>query len=180
MGHVRMEVPKPIPSAEYPAVVKEVKEGIQTKFGPKLSVTFLITQGVESGRTANKLFSEKLTPASDLAALCRTLEIPLPEDGQLLDLDVLKGRPVIVTVEAKTDKNGNLFNNVTAWRRLVPLAPGTSIAPVGYVPVQPPMVGYVPNVAHAPAPVPVPMPMPPPAPQAPTIPVTPGYVRPQF
>lgn len=146
-----------IPHAEYPAVVSRINPNQQKQYGMSVQVFFKIVEGQFTGCEASKWFSQRITPRTDLYTLLKTLDVAVPEQiGQTVDLDQMVSRPCVVTIEPSevVGKNGGkiTYNNVTAWRRRVMPAPGTSIAAAPAVaPTASPVPAAAPAAAVPPA-----------------------------
>src|ERR1035437_8795274 len=106
---------KGVEDGEYNAVLSNI-EPSKGSFGPCLKFFFRITGGNFDGTEVSMIRPAKLVPGNKLDKTLQSLGIDTSQVEDELDVEVLKGKNVTVTVEQKTSTQGKVFANVVEVR----------------------------------------------------------------
>jgi len=136
----------PLEDGEYDAVLANLQEQAQGKFGPCVRFVFSVSGGQYDGVSASTLCAAKLTPGNKLDTILRALGSEPLEVGETIDGENLIGKPCRIYVEPK-EQNGKTYNNV------VKVKPPRAGTPVAAAPAAAPAApAAAPTTTNAPAP----------------------------
>lgn len=113
----KIEKAKCVEDGEYNAVLSDIQPS-KGAYGPCLKIFFNIEGGNFDGNEVSMIRPAKLVPGNKLDKTLQSLGIDTSTVEDDLDVDVLKGKNVIVTVEQKTSEKGKVFANVIDVREV--------------------------------------------------------------
>jgi len=120
-----------VSNGEHVSKISDVKEA-QGLYGPMLKFLFTITEGKFIGQEVSMLRPAKLIPGNKLDRTLQDLGVDTTTIVDDLDVDILKGKDVMIKVETRTSSQGRSFSNAISVRLITPaekrgITPGTGI-----------------------------------------------------